>query len=87
MRYVGIERGASAAGDAIIDELTTFINDSFISEDDPSFEPTWVLVAQWDGVHPHPHGSDNHEGIDEEYLNKVSGNDYNYYTRRTEELY
>ena len=30
-----------------------------------------MLVAQWDRVHPHPHGSDNHEGIDEEYLNRV----------------
>ncbi len=33
-----------------------------------------MLVAQWDKVHPHPHGSDDHEGIDQEYLEKVDSN-------------
>ena len=30
-----------------------------------------MLVAQWDKVHPYPHGSSNHDGVSEEYLNKV----------------
>ena len=61
-------RGSSTRGDAIMDEASAYVNDRFNDE----FQPTWMLVAQWDGVHPHPHGSDNHEGIDEEYLSRVS---------------
>ena len=72
MRYVGIERGASTYGDAIFSELSSFINNNIIAEDDAPFEPTWLLVAQWDGVHPYPHGADDHMGIDEEYLSRVS---------------
>ena len=72
MRYVGIERGGSAEGDAIMNEVSTFVNDRFVAEDAPTFQPTWLLVAQWDGVHPFPHGSDNREGIDEEYLSLVT---------------
>ena len=54
-----------------MDEASTYINDRFIGENETLYQPSWVLVAQWDEVHPHPHGSDNHEGIDEEYLSKV----------------
>ena len=55
-----------------MDIVSTYINDRFISEDEErKFEPAWVLVAQWDGVHPHPHGANNHEGIDMEYLEQV----------------
>ena len=38
---------------------------------DADFSGTWMLVVQWDKVHPHPHGADDHEGISEEFLNKV----------------
>ena len=58
----------------IIDESSTYINYQFVGETEPPFQPTWVLVAQWDGVHPHPHGAENYEGIDEEFLSKVSTN-------------
>ena len=63
VRYVTIERGNSADGDQIMIEATMFVNERFT---------TWMLVAQWEGVHPYPHGSDNHEGISEEYLSRVS---------------
>lgn len=56
----------------IMDEASTYVNDRFVGEDKPPFQPTWLLMAQWDKVHPHPHGSANHEGISEEYLNRVS---------------
>ena len=35
------------------------------------YNPTWMIVAQWDKVHPYPHGTDSHDGISEEYLSKV----------------
>ena len=73
MRYVAIERGSSTRGDTIMDEIALYFNDRFIDDDVGSaFEPTWALVAQWDKVHPYPHGSDNLEGVDEDYLSKVS---------------
>lgn len=71
VRYVGIERGASSGGDAIFTELSSFINRNIIAGGDAPFEPTWLLVAQWDGIHPYPHGADDHEGVDEEYLRRV----------------
>ena len=72
VRYVAIERDSSTIGAMIIEEAFTYINNHFIGGEEQPFQPTWLLVAQWDGVHPHPHGSENHEGIDEEYLSRVS---------------
>ena len=72
VRYVLITRDSSNLGNLIIDNATRYINERFLSEDALTYRPTWVLVAQWDGVHPHPHGSDKREGVDEEYLNRVS---------------
>lgn len=78
IRYVAIERGISYPGDIIINETAVYVNDYIIinettsGEDEKLFEPKWMLVAQWDGVHPYPHGSDSREGFSEEYLNRVS---------------
>ena len=36
------------------------------------FKGTWMLVAQWDHVHPAPHGADDHMGIPEALLERVS---------------
>ena len=72
VRYVPITRGSFTLGDTIMNDATSYVNDRFIDDDTPPYEATWMLVAQWEGVHPHPHGSDNHEGIDESYLNRVS---------------
>ena len=57
--------------DMIMKEAAAYITERLFADDEEPFNPTWMLVAQWDKVHPHPHGSDNHEGIDEEYLSKV----------------
>lgn len=75
VRYVAIE-GNSAPDDGgnIFFEASNFVNRRFVAEDEPSFVPTWMLVAQWDHVHPYPHGSDDHEGIDEDYLRRVNKN-------------
>lgn len=72
VRYVPITKGSSVLGDMIMDKASTYINKRFIGEGKPPYRPTWVLVAQWDRVHPHPHGADNYEGVDESYLNRVS---------------
>ena len=74
VRYVAIEKGSSTLGDMILEEIATYFNARFIDEEagDQLFEPTWALVAQWDEVHPYPHGSDNLDGVDQEYLSRVS---------------
>ena len=56
----------------IMDEASVYVNNRLIGEDEDPYNPTWVLIGQWDRVHPHPHGSDNHEDIDESYLDRVS---------------
>ena len=71
VRYVPITRGTSDLGDMIIDQASEYVNGRFVNGNGVTFRPTWTLVAQWDGVHPHPHGADDHEGIDEEYLDRV----------------
>ena len=35
------------------------------------FRGTWMLVAQWDRVHPDPHGADDHMGVPEALLERV----------------
>lgn len=70
VRYVTIESGSSPLGDQIMNEASTYVNNHLIA-DDEIFRPTWMIVAQWDRVHPHPHGAESHEGISEEYLNRV----------------
>ena len=72
VRYAPIVRDSSVLGDTILDEAAEYVNDRFIEYGDPVFIPTWLLVAQWDGVHPHPHGADNLDGIDQEYISRVS---------------
>ena len=72
VRYVALTRNSSTLGDMIMDEASSYVNDRLISANSTRYSPTWVLVAQWDRVHPHPHGSDDREGIDESYLNRVS---------------
>ena len=32
-----------------------------------SFTGSWMLVAQWDRVHPFPHGAPDTTGISDEY--------------------
>ena len=54
-----------------MDQAAAYINNRFIGKDESAHIPTWVLVAQWEGVHPHPHGADDHEGIDDDYLSLV----------------
>jgi hypothetical protein len=71
---VAFESGSSVGGDVIMNEAAAYVIDRLIGEEEEeAFHPIWMIVAQWDRVHPHPHGApDSHEGISEEYLSKVS---------------
>ena len=55
-----------------MDEALAYVNYRLRDDEQVLYEPTWLLVAQWDGVHPHPHGAENRKGLDEEYLEQVS---------------
>lgn len=68
VRYVAITEGASTQENELLAEVNTFLQEM---ENIQDFVGTWMLVAQWEKVHPHPHGADDHEGIPEEFLNKV----------------
>lgn len=76
VRYAVIE-STTTSTDAIniLDEAKVFINERFVP-DDRTFEPTWMVIAQWDQVHPHPHGDNSREGLSEEYLERVSLNTF-----------
>ena len=69
VRYVTVESGSSGRGAEIVNEATTYVREQL--NGGPDFQPTWMIVAQWDRVHPHPHGANSHQGVSEEYLNKV----------------
>ena len=58
-------------GNMILDEAAAYANERILGDDDTFFTPTWALVAQWDKVHPFPHGEDDLEGIDLEYIERV----------------
>ncbi len=53
-----------------MDEVNLFIQANRGADAD-FFAGDWMLIAQWDHVHPYPHGSDNTQGIREEVLSKV----------------
>lgn len=74
VRYISIAEGGSAQGDALISQTSSFlaVRRNMDKEDLFIGIQIWMLVAQWDQVHPHPHGADDHEGISESFLEKVN---------------
>ena len=70
MRYAPIEKGQSNAGDVIFNNATAHAREFILAEND-TYVPTWMLVAQWENVHPFPHGADSTEGLDQLYLDQV----------------
>ncbi len=76
VRYVALTEERSTAGDEIFVLVNTFIRNQLEragQEQDEllGFQGTWMLVAQWEGVHPYPHGAENHEGLSEDFLARV----------------
>ena len=67
VRYVLIENGTSITGDELLETANAFIQ----REHQVNFTGKVMLVAQWDHVHPYPHGSPGADSQDES-LNKVN---------------
>ena len=57
-------------GERLLQSLNQHIQ-SFQDRDEDPFEGQWLLTAHWDGVHPSPHGEDDHRGIPEHLLEQV----------------
>ena len=55
----------------ILDEVNRFIQSNQADSSQEPFVGTWMLIAQWDQVHPSPHGAEDTEGIPPEELSKV----------------
>ena len=72
VRYAIYNRATddNPAGRALLDVVNANIQSQQGGE--VLFEGLWMLIAHWDGVHPSPHGGDDHGGISEEELNRVS---------------
>ena len=73
VRYLALSRGDSEEGDEMMDLAVTYLQqNNGVSN---AFRGTWMLVAQWDKVHPHPHGESSEQDIMlNPFLNKVYTN-------------
>ena len=58
-------------GEHLLNMVNRFVQGTQDSSED-LFVGKWMLIAQWDHVHPSPHGDDNTRGISENLLSKVS---------------
>lgn len=66
VRYVLIENGTSSLGDQLLQSANSVVR----KEHQVDFTGRIMLVAQWDRVHPYPHGTPGAANLDES-LNKV----------------
>ena len=55
VRYVLIEKGEDSVGDRLLKEADLVV----ASVHKTNFTGNTMLIAQWDHVHPYPHGSPN----------------------------
>ena len=69
VRYAFITPKQSSKGDKLIDEVVSYVLNQLKNID--RFEATWLLLAQWEKVHPSPHGADDTNGIPQSILDKV----------------
>ena len=67
-----MSRGDSRGGDEMMDVVLEYLKGREDINISSSYAPAWMIVAQWDKVHPFPHGSDDHQGVPEEFLDLVS---------------
>ena len=64
--------GNGARGDDMLRVASSFVQGQRQENDTrDEFRGTWMLVAQWDRVHPDPHGADDHMSITEALLERV----------------
>ena len=67
VRYVAIEEGSSAGGDVILGYISRLLQ----RRGYPDFIGRYAIIAQWDHVHPFPHGNPSGYNISDTELNKV----------------
>ena len=58
------QRGTNRGSNNVLERLSGFI----ASQMNTNFTASWMLVAQWDRVHPYPHGT-TVDTLSEEYTN------------------
>ena len=61
--YEVYQRGSSDEGDAVLDRVNGFISKQMSA----AFNGYWMMVAQWDAVHPFPH-SMGAAGLTDDYI-------------------
>ena len=61
--YAVYQRGSSDEGDAVLDRVNGFISKQMSA----AFNGYWMMVAQWDAVHPFPH-SMGAAGLTDDYI-------------------
>jgi len=61
-------QATGAYGDQLLNNVSSYIRERGMSSD---FEGSFMILAEWEGVHPYPHGANNDSG-DDPFLNKVS---------------
>ena len=54
--YETFVRGRSQNDDSILMTVTDYLRSTNMAS--PDFSGTFMILAEWDGVHPYPHGSD-----------------------------
>ena len=64
MFYEVHQRGYNGGSNAVLERLSGFIS----AQMTVNFTASWMLVAQWDRVHPYPHGAVE-GGTSEQYGN------------------
>ena len=69
--YETHHRGSNAESNAVLERVSGFI----AAQTNTNFTASWMLLAQWDRVHPYPHGSSANSqtsGPYQDFLNSVS---------------
>ena len=69
VRYTFVTPKQSNEADTLINEVVSYILTTMKNIDE--FEATWLLLAQWEKVHPNPHGADDTNGIPQSFLDMV----------------
>lgn len=71
--YDTLQKGRTKNGDIVLDEVNRYVR----LNTEQQFTGTFMILAEWRGVHPYPHGSCNYYDIIKSYpstrsfINKV----------------
>ena len=68
-------QGTGAYGDQLLDDVSSYIRERSMSSD---FQGSFMILAEWEGVHPYPHGASN-SSDDDLFLAQVYINFMHYF--------